>query len=155
MAIVSDYMIYGNCKSCGKYLAQGTFCCEGVVQSNYTVWLEDMMNRKKDAPITEKQVLVPPKLNVKFIKGIMEKHGEEYSNKIVEDNNKLRDTYPLAFAKDRNNPAYYHIILTELFNNNLVTLEQYEAIIESIQKRFTKEENVNEQKSEKKGDIEL
>ncbi|AOZ62181.1 hypothetical protein QCM8_263 [Bacillus phage QCM8] len=141
MAIVSDYMIYGNCKSCGKYLAQGTFCCEGVVQSNYTVWLENMMNKKKEPTERVKLPLPKPALGgIKFLKEIMGQHGEAYYDRIKAENERIRRTYPLVFAKDKDNPAYYHIILSELFNNNLVTLEQYVLITESIQNKFTKGE---------------
>ncbi|ALA13106.1 hypothetical protein TSARBOMBA_236 [Bacillus phage TsarBomba] len=138
MAIVGDYMVYGNCPKCGKYLANGTMCCDALVKSNYSVWLDGIMNKKQEAnSIT---VVTTPRIGIKFIKEIMEQRGKEYYGKLAEENKKIRETYPLAFAKDRNNPAYYHIILTELFNNNLVTLEQYEAITESIHNRFSKQE---------------
>ncbi|ALA07651.1 hypothetical protein PBC6_058 [Bacillus phage PBC6] len=138
MAIVSDYMVYGNCPSCGKYLSKGTWCCDGVIQSNYDVWLDGMMNKKQEEDSVT--VVTTPRIGVRFIKELMEQRGKEYYGKLAEENKKIRETYPLAFAKDRNNPAYYHIILTELFNNNLVTLEQYEAIAESIRNRFSKQE---------------
>jgi len=143
MAIVSDYMVYGNCKSCGKYLAQGTFCCEGIVQSNYSVWLEGMMNKNKDEiPFT---IVSAPGIGVRQLKTFIDKNSKGFFGKVVEDNNRIRETYPLVFAKDKDNPAYYHIILTELFNNNLVTLEQYEAVVESIRVKFSnKEEKGNE-----------
>lgn len=138
MAIVSDYMVYGNCPSCGKYLSKGTWCCDGVVQSNYDVWLDGMMNKKKDETIIT--VVSAPGIGVRQLKTVIDKNSKGFFGKVLEDNKKIRETYPLAFAKDRNNPAYYHIILTELFNNNLVTLEQYEAIAESIRNRFSKQE---------------
>lgn len=138
MAIVGDYMVYGNCPSCGKYLSKGTWCCDGVVRSNYDVWLDGVMNKKEEGTIIT--VVSAPGIGVRQLKTVIDKNSKGLFGKVLEDNKKIRETYPLAFARDRNNPAYYHIILTELFNNNLITLEQYEAITESIRTRFSKQE---------------
>ncbi|AQN32439.1 hypothetical protein BCP12_016 [Bacillus phage BCP12] len=74
MAIVSDYMIYGNCPSCGKYLAKGTWCCDGVVQSSYDVWLNGMMNKKQDEAIIT--VVSAPGIGVRQLKTVIDKNSK-------------------------------------------------------------------------------
>ncbi|UXQ89080.1 hypothetical protein Thu_237 [Bacillus phage Thurquoise] len=93
MAIVSDYMTYGNCTVCGKYLSKGTLCCDKMVQSNYNRWWQEMQEKKANEASTLTLTVKKRSIGtgVQGIKDILKSGGKEYYEEIVKHNNALRE----------------------------------------------------------------
>ncbi|AMO25868.1 hypothetical protein Blue_045 [Bacillus phage Deep Blue] len=119
MAIVSDYMTYGNCSVCGKYLSKGTLCCDKMVKSNYDKWWQEMQEKKatETSTLTINVRKRSIGTGIRGIKDIMKDSGPKYFADIVENNKRLRED-----EKNMNTEKY----LLRVYNASNAMVQEHE-----------------------------